>query len=207
MKKALRFIIVFVVILAVAWWWFTRPPPLGEVDFSGPTADWPAYGGNPGGEKHSSLTQITPQNVFHLENVWTYHTGDVSDGSTREKPEKSAFEATPILVDDTLYFCTPFNRVIALDPASGQELWTYDPKIDLSRSYSNQLTCRGVSSWHDEQAVTRCKHRIFTTTNDSRLIALDGATGKTCEDFGENGQIQLARPEDVGETAWPGEYQ
>ena len=66
-------------------------------------------------------------NVSNLEVAWTYHTGDVADGS--KTPVKSGFEAPPIMVDGALYFSTPYNRVIALDPATGKERWAFDPKI------------------------------------------------------------------------------
>jgi quinoprotein glucose dehydrogenase len=58
----------------------------------------------------------------------------------------AAFEATPILVDGLLYLTTPYNRVIALDPATGRERWTYDPQVPLDRRYS-ELTSRGASAW------------------------------------------------------------
>ena len=100
------------------------PPPL---DLSGPTAGWDDYGGSRGGERYSPLTQITPANVRFLEPAWEFHTGDVSDGSG-PVPSTSAFEVTPILADGTLYFCSPFNKVFALDPETGEERWRYDPE-------------------------------------------------------------------------------
>jgi quinoprotein glucose dehydrogenase len=92
-------------------------------------AEWPSYSGDPGGSRFSPLTQINTGNVGQLKVAWIYHTGDISDGSAH--PRESAFETTPIMVDGTLYFSTAFNRIIALDPETGAERWTYDPKIDL----------------------------------------------------------------------------
>ena len=175
------------------------------VDYTGPTATWPEYGGSSFGERYSTLTQITRDNVEDLEIAWVYRTGDVSDG-TGEVSSTTAFEATPILVDSTLYVCSPFNRVIALDPETGVERWTYDPEIDLSVFYANQLICRGVTTWLDpEHDGGACGRRLFTATNDSRLIALDAATGLPCDDFGEAGQVDLLPG--VGALWWPGEYQ
>ncbi len=107
-------------------------------------ADWPYYGGDAGGSRYSPLTQIDRTNVQNLKVAWTYHTGDVSDGTKYRR--KSAFETTPILVDGTLYFSTAFNRVIALDPETGAERWSYDPEIDLNGEYSEGLMNRGVST-------------------------------------------------------------
>jgi quinoprotein glucose dehydrogenase len=180
------------------------------VPSGGPVADWPAYGRDAGGSRYSPLTQITRDNVTHLRVAWIYRTGDVSDGTDASRGTKaagpSAFEATPILVDETLYLCTPFNRVIALNPETGAERWTYDPHIDLSVRYANQLVCRGVSTWVDPDRTVGelCHRRIFLGTNDARLIALDATTGNPCADFGKDGQVDLTTG--VGSVR-PGEYQ
>ena len=171
-----------------------------------PASQWSAYGGDGGGQRYSPLADITRDNVNRLAIAWEYHTGDLSDGKGRIS-STSAFQATPIMVDQTLYFCTPFNRVIALDPETGQQRWAYDPHTDLSEEYANQLVCRGVSSWldADRQAGAACRRRIFTATNDARLIALDAATGTPCVDFGNSGIVDLNPG--VGEILWRGEYQ
>ncbi len=154
-------------------------------------AEWPYYGGDPGGSRYSPLTQITKANVHDLKVAWVFHTGDVSDGSGGWR--KSEFETTPIVVDGTMYLSTAFNRVIALDPETGKQRWSYDPKIDLSTDYSEGLMNRGVSAWLDRRGRARdvCHRRIFIGTIDARLIALDAATGKPCADFGADGQVDL----------------
>jgi quinoprotein glucose dehydrogenase len=105
--------------------------------YSESALDWPAYGHDPGGSRYSPLTAINRDNVKDLKVAWMYRTGDVADGS--QTAETSQFEATPIMVDGTLYLSTPFNRTIALDPETGARLWSYDPKIDLSVPYSEGL--------------------------------------------------------------------
>lgn len=166
-------------------------------------SDWPAYGHDGGGSRYSPLAAINRDNVKNLKVAWVYRTGDVADGS--KTAETSQFEATPIMVDGMLYLSTPFNRVIALDPQTGIERWSYDPKIDLSVPYAEGLTSRGVSTWLDRKRATgeRCRRRIFVATNDGRLIALDAQTGATCADFGKAGQVELTRG--VGQFQ-PGEY-
>jgi quinoprotein glucose dehydrogenase len=159
----------------------------------GSIANWPYYGGDPGGSRYSPLTQINKSNVARLEVAWEYHTGDVSDGSGGRR--KSAFETTPIVADGTMYLSTPFNRVIALDPDTGQEKWSFDPQIDLDAPYSEGLINRGVALWSDPSGPARdtCRRRIFLATIDARLLAIDAATGQPCADFGERGQIDLTR--------------
>jgi quinoprotein glucose dehydrogenase len=171
----------------------------------GATADWPSYGGDPGGGRYSLLTQLSRSNVAALKIAWEYHTGDASDGSDGRR--KSAFEATPIVADGTMYLSTPFNRVIALDPDTGRERWTFDPRVDLQAPYSEGLINRGVAVWSDPGKAQgeACRRRIFLATIDARLFALDAATGLPCADFGAGGQIDLARG--VANITRRGEYE
>ena len=78
-------------------------------------------------------------------------TAPASSARASRPADKLAFEATPILVDGRLYLSTPTDQVIALDPASGRELWRYDPQIDRGRRYA-EATSRGVSAWRDPEA-------------------------------------------------------
>jgi quinoprotein glucose dehydrogenase len=159
----------------------------------GGIADWPYYGGDAGGSRYSPLRQISKSNVAELKVAWEYHTGDVSDGSDNRR--KSEFEATPIVADGTMYVSTPFNRVVALDPETGREKWSFDPKIDLHAPYSEGLVNRGVTLWIDPSRAESeaCRRRIFLATIDARLFALDAASGQPCADFGPGGHIDLTR--------------
>ena len=121
------------------------------VPIGGPIAGWSAYGGDPGGSRYSPLTQITPDNVKHLEVAWTYRTGDLAQNP--RQADKITFEATPILADETLYFCTAFGRVIALDAETGAERWTYDTRVDRS-VVPGDLVCRGVSTWFNPESAS-----------------------------------------------------
>jgi quinoprotein glucose dehydrogenase len=168
--------------------------------------EWSSYGRDPGGSRYSQLAQINRENVKRLQVAWTYRTGDLSDGKNARS--SSAFQCTPIFVDGTLYVVTPFNRVIALDPVAGNERWSYDPKIDLTRGYHNQLNSRGLSTWLDPKLKPGqpCRRRILMGTNDSRLIALDALAGKPCADFGQGGQVDLKPGVGINERD-SGEYQ
>ena len=156
---------------------------------------WSAYGADAGGTRYSTAKQITRANVRELRIAWQYHTHALDAPSAID--DKVAFETTPVLVDGMLVLTTPFNRVIALDPATGNELWSYDPKVDRTRGYS-EGTSRGVATWSDARAPrdAPCRLRVFEGTLDARLIALDGKTGKPCADFGAAGGVDLTR--DVG---------
>jgi len=155
------------------------------------STDWPNYGNDPGGMRYSPLAQINRENVSTLKVAWIFHTGDVSDGTSDRK--RSGFEATPILVDGALYFTTPFNRVIALDPETGTQRWSYDPNIDLTLDYGDGLVNRGVTTWLDSTRASGqpCRRRIYEATLDARLISIDAASGQPCVDFGDYGQVNL----------------
>src|SRR5690606_21689989 len=77
--------------------------------------EWPVVGNDSGGQRFSPLTQIDKENVGKLKIAWTYRTGDFSHGDGKYPP--TSFQATPILIKGAMYLCTPFNRIIALDPA------------------------------------------------------------------------------------------
>jgi len=158
-----------------------------------PNSDWPAYA-NAGGTRYSPLTEIDRTNVGKLELAWTYHTGETS--FEKDSEQKSTFEVTPIVVDGTMFFSTGFNKVIALDAATGQPKWIYEPLVDRNGDFS-EVTSRGVAYWAKGK-------RIFEGTIDARLIALDAATGKLASDFGNNGVVDLKK--DVGKVR-QGDYQ
>jgi quinoprotein glucose dehydrogenase len=170
-----------------------------------PCVAWESWGGDPGGSRFSPLREITSDNVGQLIRAFEFHTGDV----TARPPEvmrRTKFEATPLFVEDSLIFCSPFNEVIALDPGTGAQKWRYDPKIAINQRPANRYVCRGVTYWVDDAAArgAACRSRIFMGTNDVRLIALDAKTGLPCADFGKGGEIKL----DIGmPLEWPGEFQ
>ena len=153
--------------------------------------EWPYYGHDAGGMRYSPLTQISRENVSTLKVAWTFHTGEISDGRGNRK--RSGFETTPLLVDGTLYLTTPFNRVIALDPETGAQRWAFDPKIELDGDYGDGLVNRGAATWLDAARPNGqpCRRRIFESTQDARLVAIDAATGQPCADFAQGGQVNL----------------
>jgi quinoprotein glucose dehydrogenase len=155
----------------------------------GAPAGWPAWGGDAGGTRYSPLAEVTPANVGDLEVAWRFRTGDFDPSGNL----KTSFQATPVLHDDALYLCTPFNRVFALDAETGAERWSYDP--GLARERFRHLTCRGVALHTDAAAPAgaACRTRVLTGTIDLRLLALDAATGRPCPGFGAAGAVDLAR--------------
>ena len=172
-------------------------------------SDWPSYGATPGGTHFSVADQVTPENVMHLKQVWEHRSGDIreSSGDSFESfTTQSSLQVTPIVIDDRLYYCSPFNKIFALDAETGEELWSFEPGVD--RQADILPNCRGVSSWRSGKEGT-CEHRIITGTLDARLIALDAETGKPCLDFGIKGEVDVTHglsehnPEDYSITSPP----
>jgi quinoprotein glucose dehydrogenase len=135
--------------------------------------------------------------------AWSYRSGDFREASkgtnkNQDVQYSSSWQVTPLLVNETLYACTAFNRMIALDPVTGEEIWSFDPVVDISAELV--VNCRGVSSWEaKEKTGTICEHRIIMGTMDARLVVVDAKNGEPCLDFGSDGQVDLK--EGLGEFA------
>lgn len=160
-------------------------------------AGWSHYGGDEGGSRYSAAKQISPENVDNLIPAWSFSTGDMAKRD-RKTMRRTSMQVTPILVGDKLLMCSSFNEIIALDPATGNQLWRFDPKIPTDEIYpANKFNCRGV-------AVSSDQGRVFAATNDARVISLDLASGKPVAGFGSGGEVRV----DPGlDLKWPGEFQ
>src|SRR5262249_40883031 len=141
---------------------------------------WSAYGGGQSAQRYSEVRQITPANVKQLKRVWTFHTGEL--------PKKYASELTPLKVGNVLYGCTGMNKLFALNAATGEKQWMYDPHVPESW-VPYTAACRGVAFYRNPNATAgqACAERIIEGTLDMRLIAVDAKTGERCQDFGRNG--------------------
>ena len=164
-------------------------------------ADWPYWGGDAQATRYSPLSQITPRNVANLEEVFTYHTGDLPEGSAEGKYSP---EVTPLKLGNDLLMCSAMNILISVDAATGEENWRFDPGVP-NEAIPYGATCRGVSVYRVPGAAEdeACATRVIEGTLDAKLIALDAATGAPCEGFGENGTVDLWQ--DIGERV-PGWY-
>jgi glucose dehydrogenase len=139
---------------------YTAPQPAPDEQ------TWTAYGGDPGQTRHSKIRQIDRSNVGHLREAWTYRTGELARRGRWAREGK--FQNTPILAAGNLIVCTPFNRVVALDPATGTERWVYDPEIVVTSRPDERFNCRGLARWSDvpnpggaNAAGVACAERLF----------------------------------------------
>ena len=130
--------------------------------------------------KYSPLSQINKDTVGNLELAWEFHTGDLP-----QEGAFTSFQDRPTLIEGNLVICTINRRLIAVDPATGEERWTFDHG---SEQYFSRK-CRGVSHWVDTAAPEgeKCRTRLILGTPDNRLVAIDARDGKPCSSFGDNG--------------------
>ena len=152
-----------------------------------PDVEWPVYGGDPGASKYSPLDDVNRDNVAQLRLAWSWETGEVPKPEFVTSP--GMFEATPLVVGGVMYLSTSYNRVVALDAATGRELWAYDPGAYRAGQPPNGtgFVHRGVALWRDGDTG---KLRVFMNSRD-RLLQLDAATGKPVEGFGDKGAVNL----------------
>ncbi len=129
---------------------------------------WPSYGHDPGGQRFSPVTQITPQNVGKLTQAWTFHTG------------KTGSESTPLVIDSVMYVTAP-DAIYALEPETGKQIWKYA---------SEGVARRGLAYWPGSAGTPA---RIFCGVQTGQLVALDALTGKPTSSFGDNGLVDLRR--------------
>ncbi|RAI43739.1 pyrroloquinoline quinone-dependent dehydrogenase [Rhodoplanes roseus] len=174
--------------------------------------EWAAFGGTTLGRRYSTLAQIHTGNVRDLKDAWTFRSGDVGPSEGRVFYSS---QNTPIKAEDLLYTCSSSNQVHALDPGTGEVRWHFDPQVPV-RSMESLFSaaCRAVAYFDDGDPAGRpenvarmpsvpgvmaavprggsmCHRRVFVTTPDGRLIALDAVAGFVCRGFGDNGTVDL----------------
>ena len=138
--------------------------------------DWDTYLGDVARRHYSPLGQITRDNVADLEVAWTYDSGEL-------RPGNSTMYTSPLVVDGVLYGLSPQLIAFALNAATGEELWRYDPGIEGAPQ-------RGLM-WWERETDSGVAARLFFTGNDS-LVALDPAAGQPVIDFGQDGVVDLS---------------
>jgi quinoprotein glucose dehydrogenase len=146
--------------------------------------EWDAYGAGASAQRYSDATQITPDNVKNLQQAWVFHTGGLND--------KYGSELTPLKIGNRIYGCSGMNVMFALDPGTGQKVWSYDPHVGAN-FIPYTAACRGVAFYKVPNAAPNqpCAERVIEGTLDMRLIAVDATTGAPCADFGRNGEANL----------------
>ena len=162
-----------IIVFGITAW--LLPGTEGQKSEKSAYSTWPAFGGGPENIHYSSLSQINRQNVGNLKVAWEFETGDASKGSE--------IQCNPIIVDGVMYVTSPTMRVLALNAATGKELWSYDPFQDSGPR--PRIRSRGVTYWSDGR-----ESRIFFSYRNL-LHSVDAKSGRLVQTFGKSGRIDL----------------
>jgi quinoprotein glucose dehydrogenase len=146
--------------------------PPADAGLAATDRDWPHYLGDPGSTQYSTLDQVNRSNVSRLKVAWTFDTGDVGE-----------YQANNLIIRGILYTVSPDRYVFALNAATGDEIWRFDPRTEGDENPGNRQ--RGLMYWEDGE-----DRRIYTPAG-SRLYALDAETGRLVRSFGTDGSIDL----------------
>jgi quinoprotein glucose dehydrogenase len=164
---------------------------LGVMEATGTQVEWPVAIGDAGGARYSTLADIDTANVHRLQPAWRWHAHEHLryDPGSGEPLAAGSFQASPVMLGDTLYLSTAYSRAVALDAASGRQLWAFDPDVTRwgpTASSHSLFSHRGVAVWSDT-----AERRVFLAAR-WRLWALDARTGKPIPTFGTDGSADLS---------------
>ena len=149
--------------------------------------EWTHYGGNAGSQKYSPLDQITRDNVSRLDVAWRWASPDNPLVAADPLLRPGMYHDTPLLVRGVLYTVTSLGQVAAIDPASGQTRWIFDPgSWKNGRPGNLGFVHRGLAYWSDGTS-----ERLLLGTADAYLIAVDAKTGQLAPGFGDGGRVDL----------------
>ncbi|MEQ8954458.1 MAG: PQQ-binding-like beta-propeller repeat protein, partial [Gammaproteobacteria bacterium] len=156
---------------------------------------WSSYGADGGHSKYSPLDQINADNVQRLQLAWTWDSVDqqirADNEIIRERGSfrSYAYEMTPLLVDGVLYATTSLGQIAAIDPVSGETLWSFDPVLYLDgRPAVHGFMTRGLAYWTDGT-----ESRLLYAGGRTFLLAIDPNTGRPDPAFGNAGRVDLKR--------------
>lgn len=168
--------------------------------------EWRSYGGDSGHTKYSPLNQINADNVQQLQVAWTWTSVDEeirqNNQVIRERGSfrSYAYEVTPLMVNGVLYTTTSLGQIAAIDPASGETLWSFDPVLYVDgRPAVHGFMTRGLAYWTDGE-----QERLFYAGGRTYLLSIDPETGRPDPQFGRAGRIDLKQG--LGRTIDPSLY-
>ncbi len=181
------------VLLALGLFWGSSAGSPAAAQSGAVGGQWPSYGGDAGHTKYSALDQINEDNVGSLQVAWTWMSADEELRARNEVMrvrgafQTYAYEVTPIFVNGVLYTTTSLGQVAAIDPATGETLWSYDPVLYLEgRPAVHGFMTRGLAYWTDgvEERLLYAAGRVY-------LVSIDAKTGEPDGSVGRGGRVDL----------------
>jgi len=161
-------------------------PAFGQSGATG--CGWSHYAGDHGSTKYTPLSQIDKDNFKDLEILWRWESAD-KDLKDKTRFRAYDFRGTPLYVDGTVYMCTNFCQVAAIDPEDGHTRWVHDPKSYEKGPITHGIFHhRGLEYWTDGK-----EERVLIATGGRQLVSINAKTGKTDPSFGQNGVVDLTQ--------------
>ncbi len=175
----------------VIWCAVTMLPAAAFGQYGATDGEWRTYAGDQGSTKYSPLDQIDATNFNELQIAWRWQSADGTLDLDALRDQRTgvsirALQATPLMVDGTLYLSTAMYQAAAIDAGTGDTVWLYDPQVYLGGQPTHGYGSRGVAYWTDGQ-----DERIFWGTSEGYLLGVDARTGQPAAGFGDNGRVDL----------------
>ncbi|MEY4094032.1 MAG: hypothetical protein RLZZ53_1231 [Acidobacteriota bacterium] len=153
----------------------------------GRSVEWTHYSGNAASHKYSPLDQINKDNIGKLQVAWRWSSPDNAVVEANPTARPGGYADTPLMVKGVLYTVTSLGQIAAINPASGQTLWSLDPgNWKTGRPGNLGYVHRGITFWSDGKI-----DRLLLGTHDAYLISVDARTGALDKAFGADGRIDL----------------
>ncbi len=163
--------------------------PIEDARFDRAYGEWRHYGGDRGHTRYSSLNQINAKTIHKLKIAWRWKSADAAVTKANPRLRPGPFKPTPLMIGGVLFTSTCFSQVAAINAATGETIWLYDPQsYKHGRPANSGFQHRGVEYWTDG-----AKHRIVIATGGCQLISIDALTGKPDPHFGKDGIVDLTK--------------
>jgi quinoprotein glucose dehydrogenase len=151
------------------------------------SVEWTHYSGNAASHKYSPLDQINKDTIGKLQLAWRWSSPDNAVIAANPTSRPGPYNDTPLMVKGVMYTVTSLGQVAAINPATGESVWVFDPgSWKTGRPGNLGFVHRGIAFWSDGQ-----RDRLLLGTNDAYLISVDAKTGTLDASFGEAGKVDL----------------
>ena len=175
----------------MTWCVVTMLPVAALAQYGATDGEWRTYAGDQGSTKYSPLDQIDATNFDELQIAWRWQSADGALDLDALRDQRAGvsirgLQATPLMVDGTLYLSTAMYQAAAIDAGTGDTIWVYDPQVYLGGQPTHGYGSRGVAYWTDGEEA-----RIFWGTSEGYLLGVDARTGQPATGFGTNGRVDL----------------
>ena len=185
-----RIVLAVALIIAAIQWPAAQSSPTPQSPRRGDPArsvEWTHYSGNAASHKYSPLDQINKDTIGKLQIAWRWTSPDNAVIAANPTSRPGPYNDTPLMVKGVLYTVTSLGQIAAINPATGESLWVFDPgNWKTGRPGNLGFVHRGLAFWSDGK-----RDRLILGTGDAYLISVDAKTGALDPSFGDGGKVDL----------------